>query len=260
MNAIITAGGIPKPEDPLFAYTQGNSKALLDIAGKPMAQWVLDALQKSPKIHNIVVIGLNERDGLNASEKVVFLPNQGKMLANIVAGFKKIKEMDPSSERIIIASSDIPGITTEMVEWLINEVEKDPSDIHYGVIKKEVMEKRYPDSRRTWSALKDMEVCGADISVANYRMATEHLNTWEELIGSRKSPFRQAATIGFMTLILFVMKKLTLEDAVRRVSESLKIKGKAIVWPWAEAGMDVDKPHQLEILRRDFAAKPTDRK
>lgn len=255
MNAIITAGGIPKPDDPLYGYTQGASKALLDIAGKPMAQWVLDALQKSSKIHKIVVIGLSESDGLETNDKVVYIPNQGKMLANIVAGFKKVKEMDPSSERIIIASSDIPGLTTEMVEWLIGEVEKDPSDIHYGVVKKEVMEKRYPDSRRTWSVLKDMEICGADISVAHYTMATEHLDTWEELIGNRKSPFRQAAIIGFMTLILFLIKKLTLEDAVKRVSKSLKIKGKAVIWPWAEAGMDIDKPHQLELLRKDFTSK-----
>ncbi len=27
MDAIITAGGIPKPEDPLYEYTQGKSKA-----------------------------------------------------------------------------------------------------------------------------------------------------------------------------------------------------------------------------------------
>lgn len=252
MNAIITAGGIPKPEDALYEYTKGASKALLDIAGKPMAQWVLDALQNSSRVNNIVVIGLSPEDGLTAGGKVTYLPNQGRMLANIVAGFNKVKELDPSSEHILIVSSDIPGLNTEMVDWLIDEIDKDPSDIHYGVVPKEVMEKRYPDSRRTWSVLKDMAVCGADISAARYSMATERLDTWEELIGNRKSPFKQAATIGFMTLLLFALKQLTLEQAVRRVSRSLKIKGKAVIWPWAEAGMDIDKPHQLELVRKDL--------
>jgi nitrite reductase/ring-hydroxylating ferredoxin subunit len=36
MDAIVLAGGIPLPEDPLYPYTQGHSKALVDIAGKPM--------------------------------------------------------------------------------------------------------------------------------------------------------------------------------------------------------------------------------
>ena len=54
MDAVITAGGIPEPDDPLYAYTQGKSKALLDIAGKPMVQWVLDAVCASQNIDNIV--------------------------------------------------------------------------------------------------------------------------------------------------------------------------------------------------------------
>ena len=40
MDAIVTAGGIPMPGEPLYEYTNGSPKALLDIAGKPMIQWV----------------------------------------------------------------------------------------------------------------------------------------------------------------------------------------------------------------------------
>jgi hypothetical protein len=100
-----------------------------------------------------------------------------------------------------------------------------------------------------------MDVCGADINASHVRMATEHLETWEALIGNRKSPLKQASIIGLGTLFLLLLRQLTLEDAVRRVCESIGIKGKAIVWPWAEAGMDVDKPHQLEIMREDLAKK-----
>ena len=32
MDAIVTAGGIPRPEDPLYKYSHGDSKALIDIA------------------------------------------------------------------------------------------------------------------------------------------------------------------------------------------------------------------------------------
>jgi len=154
---------------------------------------------------------------------------------------------------VLIVSSDIPAITGEMVDWLVEEIEKDPADIHYGVIPREVMEKRFPDSRRTWTHLKGSDLCGADINASHVRMATEHLDTWEELIGRRKSPLRQAATIGLGTLLLMLLRQLTLEDLVSRVTMRIGIQGKAVVWPWAEAGMDVDKPHQLEIMRADLA-------
>jgi hypothetical protein len=75
-------------------------------------------------------------------------------------------------------------------------------------------------------------------------MATEHLDMWESLIGSRKSPLKQASLIGFGTLFALFTRRLTLEDAVRRVGERIGIKGRAIVWPYAEPCMDVDKPSQ----------------
>ncbi len=56
IDAMLTAGGIPEENDPLFEFTQGQSKALLDVAGKPMAQWILDALDESKQVGNIVVV------------------------------------------------------------------------------------------------------------------------------------------------------------------------------------------------------------
>lgn len=255
MHAIVTAGGIPLPKDPLYSYTQGHSKALLDIAGKPMIQWVLDALSAAASVDDVIIIGMTEKSGVTCSKPVYYLPNEGRMLANIVAGVHKSLELDPKTEHVLIVSSDIPGLKGEMVDWLVEEVRKDPGDIHYGIIPRNVMEKRYPDSRRTWTHLKGMDVCGADINVTHVRMATEHLETWEELIGKRKSPLKQAAAIGYGTLLLLVLRQLTLDDMVRRVSSQIGIRGKPVVWPWAEAGMDVDKPHQLEIMRADMAQK-----
>src|SRR3972149_4313418 len=60
VDAIVIAGGIPKPDEPLYPLTQGKSKALLDIAGQPMIQWVLDALSEAQTIRRVVVIGLED--------------------------------------------------------------------------------------------------------------------------------------------------------------------------------------------------------
>jgi GTP:adenosylcobinamide-phosphate guanylyltransferase len=255
MDAIVTAGGIPLPEDPLYPFTEGHSKALLDIAGKPMIQWVLDALSAASKVDNIILIGMNAKSGVTCSKPIHYLPNEGRMLSNIVAGVNKSLELNPQAERVLIVSSDIPALTAEMIDWLVTETEKDPADLYYGVIPREVMEKRFPDSRRTWTHLKDLDVCGADINAAHVRMATEHLDMWESLIGNRKSPLKQAAVIGLNILLLVAFRQITLKDLVQRVCGRIGIDGRAVIWPWAEAGMDVDKPHQLEIMRADLAKK-----
>ena len=75
---------------------------------------------------------------------------------------------------------------------------------------------------------------------------------WEKITNSRKSPLKQAALIGFDTAFLLLTGRLTLKKAETRIMTRLNITGKAIVCPYAEVGMDVDKPHQLEIMRADL--------
>jgi len=253
MDAIVTAGGIPQPEDPLYTYSHGDSKALIDIAGKPMIQWVLDALSDAKLVDNVIIIGLSPKSGVTCKKPLHFVSNQGRMLANIVAGVNKSLELNRKNKYVLIVSSDIPALKSEMVDWLIETSMETQDDLYYGVCPKDVMEARFPGSKRTYTPLKDMAVCGADINISHVRNATEHLDMWEQLIGTRKSPLKQAGIIGLGTLLALFLRRLTLEDAVRRVSERVGVKGRAIIWAHAEPCMDVDKPHQLELLREDLA-------
>jgi GTP:adenosylcobinamide-phosphate guanylyltransferase len=253
MDAIVTAGGIPNPEDPLYNFLRGDAKALVDVAGKPMIQWVVDALGAAKRVSNVIVVGLSPKSGVTCQKPLYFVSNQGRMLANIVAGVNKALEINKRNRYVLVVSSDIPAIKPDMVDWLIKTCMETKDDLYYGVCPQDVMEARFPDSKRTYTHLKDMDVCGADMNVTHVRMATEHLDMWESLIDTRKSPLRSARLIGFGTLFALFTRRLTLEDAVRRVSERIGIKGRAIVWPYAEPCMDVDKPNQLELLRADLA-------
>jgi hypothetical protein len=88
--------------------------------------------------------------------------------------------------------------------------------------------------------------------VSHVSMATEHLDMWESLIGNRKNPLKQASIIGLGIFFQVFTKSITLDDLVMKVSNRIGIKGRAIQFPYAEPCMDVDKPHQLEMLREDL--------
>lgn len=253
MDAIVIAGGIPNPEDPLYSYVKGDAKALVDVAGKPMVQWVLDALGDSKRVDNVIVVGLSPKNQLSCKKPLHFLSNQGRMLTNIVAGINKSLQLDKKSKYVLIVSSDIPALKAHMVDWLVDAAMQTKDDLYYGICPRDVMEKRYPASKRTFTRLKNMEVCGSDINICHVRMATEHLDLWESLLGARKSPLRQASKLGLGLLFALFTRQLTLEQAVTQISARIGINGRAIVWPYAEPCMDVDKPHQLELLRADLA-------
>jgi GTP:adenosylcobinamide-phosphate guanylyltransferase len=253
MDAIITAGGIPQPSEPLYVYSNGGSKAMIDVAGKPMIQWVLDALSNAKHVDNIIVIGITPNNKLTSKKPLYYIPNQGKMLANMIKGVEKSIELNQKNKYVLIVSSDIPAVKAEMVDWLTKTCMETQDDLYYGVCPRNVMEKRYPSSRRTYTHLKDMDVCGADMNIINVRMASEHLDTWEALIANRKNPAGLAMVMGLDTALQLLTRQATLADYVARVSKRIGIKGRAIVWPYAEPCMDVDKPNQLEMIAADLA-------
>jgi len=252
MDAIITAGGIPKPEDPLYKYTQGQSKAMLKIADKSMVQWVLDAVCGSEKIEHIVIVGLEPDSGVVCEKPLQFIPNQGGMIDNIRTGIAKVVEINPDSELVMLVSSDIPALTTEMIDWVIDTALETEDDFYYNLIPRDVMEKRYPGSNRSFVKLKDVEVCGGDLNVVRVSATYGNDELWNKLVSARKNAFKQAALFGFTTLILMLTRRLSLQDAVPRVEKQLGVRGRAILCPYAELAMDVDKPHQFEILRVDL--------
>ena len=254
-DAMVLAGGIPKPGESLYEFTQGGSKALIDVAGKPMVQWVMDALSDAKSVGKVVVVGLNESDGLNCKKELSYLPNQGGMLDNIRGAARKITEQNPQADYVLIVSADIPTINGEIVDWVSAQVKPGEDEAVYNVIEHSVMEKRFPDSRRTFTKLKGIEVCGGDLNPVSLPLILSHTGPWEKISDARKSALKQASLIGFDTLILFLLRAMTLEQAAARASKNLGLRARAVLCPYAELGMDVDKAYHLQTVRADMESK-----
>ncbi len=248
MNAIVTAGGIPKPGEPLYPYTKGKAKAMLDIAGKPMIQWVLDALEAARHVDSVVIVGRTEDLRVQGNKISTLLPSAGGMLENIRSGVKEVVKLDPSTHHTLLVSSDIPAITGESVDWAIEAAMQTEHDVYYNVITRQVMEARYPASKRSYTHLRDIEICGGDLNVIRPTTVSTNNKMWQRIIAARKNVFKQAALIGYDTLILLLLRAITLEQAVNMVKKRLKVTGRVIICPYADIGMDVDKPHQYEIM------------
>jgi len=83
------------------------------------------------------------------------------------------------------------------------------------------------------------------------RRAVVHNNEQlvRELLAKRKSAFQQARLLGFKTIIKFLFRRLSIKDAEELSERLLQATGHVIISPYADLGMDVDKPHQLEMVR-----------
>jgi hypothetical protein len=120
------------------------------------------------------------------------------------------------------------------------------------------MEARFPESRRSYIHLVEGDFAGGDVFLVRPSLNISHRDLLQELAAARKNVIQQARLIGLRIFLKLVLRRLSLNEAVERVSKVLNLRGRAIPFPYAEVGMDVDKPFQLEIVRAELEARATD--
>ena len=255
MDVILTAGGTPTPDDPLYSYCNGMPKAMIPIGDKPMIQWVLDALAAAKSIDRIVLIGLDDHIQVQYPREVVRIKDQGSMVENIIAGAQTLLSFPQPSQYALVTASDIPGVTPEAIEWISEQTVTAKKDLIYTVVPQPVMEKRYPASKRSYIPLKDMKVCGGDINAICVPNVNYDNPMWRKLIDARKNALKQASLLGLDTLLLILLRAITLAQTEKRVCKRLEVNGMVLPSPYAELAMDVDKPRQLELLSNDLLGK-----
>ena len=119
--AVVTAGWSPKENDPLAEYTQGTTKALIPIAGKPMIAHVVDALAGSHYVQHVVIVALDPAASVQFPVLVEYVADAGGLLANTEVGVRYAQTHYPNADAILLSSSDVPTITPAIVDAFIEE-------------------------------------------------------------------------------------------------------------------------------------------
>ncbi len=259
MHSLIIAGGTVAADDPLYPYTEGKPKALIDMGGRTMLERVVGALQESAYVEDVLVVGISPEmaGGLSFARPVEFLPDQGSMVGNMLAGVEWLGRNRPGSEVLLGCSADIPTITGRVVDQFIEACRPWDKGVYYNFVTRERLEGRFPNSRRTYSRFGDVEAAGGDMVIARLDVALRNRPLLESVTAARKKPWRIVSLVGLPMLIKFLLRRFTLEDVERVASRALGAPAKVILDGPPELAMDADKPFQIEILRAEFARNPS---
>jgi hypothetical protein len=223
-----------------------------------MLERVVDGLQGSRYIDDIVVVGLDDAEvqKLRFSRPVDSLPNQGSLVQNALAGVHWAQKNRPGATELLLASADIPLITGPLIDSLIDSCRPFDCVLYYLMASQETMEKRFPGSKRTFVPLTDGRVAGGDIFLIQPWIADTNQELWDAMTNARKHAWKLARLVGLGTLLKYLLQRLSIADleaiGLRFLGHPIKV----VMTPHAELVMDADKPYQVDLLRREFD-KPT---
>jgi len=252
MDCVIMAGGNPGPDDPLYPYTQGRPKALIDMNGRTMLERVVDALQSSSFIEDIVVVGPGSDMGMHFQRPVHHLPDHDNLVANALAGINWLRQQKPDTRLVFLCSADIPTITGDIVDKFIELCRPFDRAIYYCFATQAAIETRFPHSRRTFVKLKGLNVAGGDVAHIHADLGDSHQELWQAMTNARKHAWRLARIVGLPMLLKFLFRRISLADIETTAERLINRPARIVLTPYAELAMDADKPQQVEMLREDL--------
>lgn len=243
VNAVVLGGGDGEPVD----GTTGP-KGFVKILGRPMIEWVVDALIEAQTVHHIAIVVPDASlvsDELREKVDVV-VENDGTFSDNCIAGIAAVRD----GLHMLGVSADVPAITAEAVDSFVRQTLASGVDFSYPIIRKELMEKQFPGAVRTYVKIKDGHVTGGNFILGSAEISDQVKDIFQKLFETRKSPIKMARVVGFKFVAKFASGMLDVHDVEEKLSEFFEAPCAAIFTDDASLGADVDKPIDLEITER----------
>lgn len=242
---VILAGG-STPDKILDAGEPEKERAFIDIGGRPMLSWVLDAIRKCDVFDEIYCIGNVDRMrstfGLGEHE---VLQDRNSMLENFMAGLEHFR----SHPRVLTTTCDIPFITPEAFKFITGEVDKIDAQVYYPIIDVKEFDKKYPGGKRTTQKLKEGTFTGGNVFVFEPEQVLRNRDKIEAVIRDRKSPAKLVRLFGLPFIVKFALRQLNIKGLEDKATQILGATMRSIITPYPEVGFDVDKPEDLVLAR-----------
>ena len=252
MKCVILAGGRVEESDPLFQYSEGRPKALINLGGKPLLEWVIEAMFDAASVGDIAVVGVEASDVRRFSQPVEFFPDQGSIVSNAYMGIDWAREQDPDESEMLFSTADIPTITATLVDEHIALCQPFDKSAYYAFVSRQTMESRFPGADRTYTKLDDLDVASCDMMVLRTQLAEVDRSLFDSLANVRKNPWRVAKTVGTRTLVRLMLRQMTMDKIEQTAERIIQQPVKVFLSKRAELAMDIDKPSHLELIRAEF--------
>jgi len=239
VSVLILAGQRAGVIDPLCAEAGIERKAVLPINGRPMIDYVLDALSQAGLKRPFHISGYSaDHDG-----RLVQSPHApGPAGSTLAALTQKMENGEHISFPLIVTTADHPLLKAEMLESFVNGARRTGADFCVGLASREVVQPAYPEIKRTYLKFSDIDVSGCNLFYVANEKGIEAVRFWQKAQHYRKRPVKLASQFGFRILFDYLRGRLSLDGAFEYASNHLKIKAKPVLISIAEAAIDVDKP------------------
>lgn len=252
IDALVLAGRRAGEADPLAGVENVPHKALLIAGGKPLIRRVVEALTASGRIDRIAIAAPEDvRSAIGAAlsglDRWSFRDTAGSPASSALAAMEEA----PEGRGLLVTTCDHALLSAAMVRGFLDEARK--SDAAAACVERATYEARFPGSKRTFIRLKDLSFSGANLFWFAGPRARGLADFWRGIEANRKNPLAMARAIGVFTAVSYLTGSMTKAGLEATIRKRTKVGARLVPLSAAEAAIDVDKPQDLDLVRKILA-------
>lgn len=253
--AAVVLGADRPGRDPVAGAAGVASRCLVPVHGVPMVLRVLDALAQSEAVEGpiwlcgpvwaAVASSTVLRERIDAGA-VRWLAPAESASASAAAALQRVPEGLP----VLLVSADHPLLTPAMVDLFAARARETRADVAVALTLHAPVMALRPGRRRSAIALRDAHYCGCNLFALLSAPGRGATAFWARVEAGRKRPWRLVAALGWGALLRYALGRLELADGLARLSRAMGLRVEAVLMPWPEAALDVDRPEDLPVAER----------
>lgn len=254
--AALVLAGTRSGGDPMATAAGVSHKALIDIDGRSMIERVVAALAQSPAVERIVIAIeypelLAERPALREAacgKPLTLMPTGAGPSATVSAA------LSGEGTPLLVTTADHALLEPSWIAEFLAACPAD-ADVVVAMARREQVQTAVPDTQRTYLRFADGGFSGCNLFLLARPAAGDVVGFWRQLESERKKPLRMIGRLGWVFALRYRLGQLSLADAIARLGRLAGGAHLAIVeMKDGRAAIDVDKPQDLELVRRLIAA------
>lgn len=240
--------------NPVAAAAGVCCKSLAPVNGTPMIFRVLGALSSSGRIDSVLLCGppsaivKQERElgDYLASGQAGWMESQA---TPSLSAYEALKSQ-PKDKAVLLTTSDHALLSSRIVKYFCNAAERSGCDVVAAVAPREMVMSAYPQTSRTAYRFRDGAYCSCNLFAFLTPQSRSVPSFWRQVEQQRKNPLRVISILGWLTVFRYLTGRLTLADAMGRLSQRLGCRAGVVVIPYPEAAIDVDSAEDLRFVQQ----------
>jgi GTP:adenosylcobinamide-phosphate guanylyltransferase len=245
-TALVLAGVRPGG-DAVADYAGVPHKGLIRLGGQTLLERVLRALKAAGAARILVSSDAPEiAEALGAialGVPVERVPAQASPARSVG------EVAEAAGTPLVVTTVDHALLQADWVRRFLDDAPQD-ADLCVLIAPEDAVERAAPGVRRTWLKFRDGRYSACNLFYLRTPRALAAVTLWRRVEAYRKQPWKVAGLLGPGMLIGYGLGLFTLDGAVRALGRKAGLTAAAVRTPFGLAAVDVDKPSDLDLVRR----------